>query len=344
MGADEDFLGRMGPQLQLVLPMLDERSRRLVLGMAALAAGEGGTGRVAALAGASWQTVADGAAEVASGETAAAGRVRRPGGGRKPLAESDPGLLPALLALVQDSTRGDPESPLQWTSKSTRHLSDELAAQGHRCSPQTCWRMLMAAGVHHAVATPRPPRGGSTRTGTPSSGTSAAQASGHLAAGQPVISVDAKKKEQVGNYAQGGPGVAARGRARCGSATTRLPRTGTAGTRSPTGSTTWPRTPASSTSAPTTTPPRSPWSRSAAGGGLAGKAAYPGATRLLVTCDAGGSNGHRNRAGRRAWPRWPPETGPGDHRAATSRPAPPSGTRSSTGCSPRSPSAGAAAP
>ena len=77
MGADADFLGRVGPQLQLVLPMLDERSRRLVLGMAARAAGDGGTGAVAALTGASWQTVADGAAEVASGETAPPGRVRR---------------------------------------------------------------------------------------------------------------------------------------------------------------------------------------------------------------------------------------------------------------------------
>src|SRR6266700_1700596 len=111
MGADEDFLGRVGLQLQLVLPMLDERSRRLVLGMTALAAGEVGTGRVAALAGTSWQTVADGAAEVSSGDSAPRGRVRRPGGGRKPLAESDPALLEALLALVRDSSRGDPESP-----------------------------------------------------------------------------------------------------------------------------------------------------------------------------------------------------------------------------------------
>ena len=82
MGADAGFLGRLGPELLRLLPMLDERSRRLALGMAAAAAGEGGTAAVAALAGASWQTVADGKAELESGEGAAAGRVRRPGGGR----------------------------------------------------------------------------------------------------------------------------------------------------------------------------------------------------------------------------------------------------------------------
>src|SRR5487761_1261248 len=133
MGADADFLGRLGPELQLVLPMLDERSRRLVPGMSARAAGEGGTGAVAALAGASWQTVADGAAEIASGETLPEGRARRPGGGRKKLAETGPGLLDAMKALVADSSRGDPESPLEWTTKSMRHLSDELTAQGHPC-------------------------------------------------------------------------------------------------------------------------------------------------------------------------------------------------------------------
>src|SRR5437764_6063777 len=125
MSADTGFLGRVGPELQLLLPMLDERSRRLVLGAVARAAGDGGTGAVASLAGASWQTVADGAAELASGETAPPGRVRRRGGGRRPLAQSDPGLLPALEALVRDSMRGDPESPLTWTTRSVKRLAGE---------------------------------------------------------------------------------------------------------------------------------------------------------------------------------------------------------------------------
>src|SRR5580704_8425062 len=86
MDAGTGFLGQLGPSLLKVLPLLDERSGRLVLGMAAEAEGKGGTGRVAALTGASWQTVANGKAELAAEEERPAGRVRRPGGGRKALA------------------------------------------------------------------------------------------------------------------------------------------------------------------------------------------------------------------------------------------------------------------
>src|ERR1700722_17433223 len=99
MGADADFLGRMGPELELVLPMLDERARRLVLGMTARAAGAGGTGAVAALTGASWQTVADGVAEAGSGDSAPPGRVRRPGGGRRARAGRPPARSPGLRGL-----------------------------------------------------------------------------------------------------------------------------------------------------------------------------------------------------------------------------------------------------
>ena len=294
MGADADFLGRMGPELELVLPMLDERARRLVLGMAARAAGDGGTGAVAALTGASWQTVADGAAEVASGDSAPPGRVRRPGGGRRPLAGADPGLRPALLALVADSVRGDPESPLEWTTKSVKRLAGELAAQGHPCSPQTCWRMLKDAGFtmqsnsKAAEGRQHPDRDAQFRY-------IAAQAREHRDAGQPVISVDAKKREQVGNYGQAGrewrpAGRPGRGRAPTTSpdkdgrhaipygvydedANTGFVNVGTDG----------------NTAALAVESVRRWWN-------LAGKDAYPGAARLLVTCDAGGSNGHSNRA------------------------------------------------
>src|SRR5579863_10779543 len=100
--ADADFVGRMSPELGLLLPLLDERARRLVLGAVARAAGEGGTAAVAAATGASWQTVATGAAELASGDSAPAGRVRRAGAGRTKLADKDPGLVPALRALLQE--------------------------------------------------------------------------------------------------------------------------------------------------------------------------------------------------------------------------------------------------
>src|SRR5947199_10222254 len=103
MGVNAELLRVMGPELELLLPELDEKSRRLVLGAVARAAGDGGTGAVAALTGASWQTVADGAAELGSGDVGAPGRGRRPGAGRGPLARADPGLAPVLRARRGDS-------------------------------------------------------------------------------------------------------------------------------------------------------------------------------------------------------------------------------------------------
>ena len=114
MGADRDFIGRMAPELELLLPGLDERSRRLVLGAVARAAGDGGVTAVAQAAGASWRTVADGAGELASGDDAGPGRVRRAGGGRKKPEERDPRLIPALRELLEASTRGDRQSLITW--------------------------------------------------------------------------------------------------------------------------------------------------------------------------------------------------------------------------------------
>ena len=203
MGANAELVELMGPQLELLLTELDERARRLMLGAVARAAGDGGITAVAKAAGVSWQTVADGAAELESGPAALEGRVRRPGGGRRPLTETDPGLAPALLGLVADSTRGDPESPLVWTTKSVKNLAQELAVLGHRCSPQSVWRLLHEQGFStqaNAKVTEgrrHPDRDAQFRY-------IAAQAAQHLAGGQPVISVDAKKKEQVGEFAQAG--------------------------------------------------------------------------------------------------------------------------------------------
>ncbi len=293
MSANAELLKLIGPELELLLPELDEKSRRLTLGAVARAAGDGGIGAVARLAGASWQTVANGAEELGSGQVAPPGRIRRPGAGRRPLAGTDPGLVPALLALVEDSSRGDPESPLWWTTKSVKHLSDALREQGHRCSPQTVWRLLRELGfstqANAKVAEGRrhPDRDAQFRY-------IAGQAKGHLAAGQPVISVDAKKKEQVGDYAQAGREWRPKGSPvevrdhsfadRDGGhaipygvydvgANTGFVNVGTDG----------------NTAALAVESVRRWWQ-------LMGKDAYPAAGRLLVTCDAGGSNGWRNRA------------------------------------------------
>jgi hypothetical protein len=293
MGANAELLGLMGPQLELLLPVLDEKGRRLALGAVARAAGDGGVTAVAKMTGASWQTVADGAAELASGRCAAEGRVRRPGGGRKKLAEADPGLLPALLALAEDSTRGDPGSPLTWTTKSVKNLSGELTAQGHRCSPQTAWRMLHGQGFS-TQSNARVTQGKGHPDRDAQFRHIAAQAGEHLAAGQPVISVDAKKKEQVGEYARAGREWRRKGdpvKVRSHDfpdkdtgyaipygiydvgANTGFVNVGTDG----------------STAAFAVESVRRWWD-------LLGKDAYPDAGRLLVTCDAGGSNGWRNRA------------------------------------------------
>jgi hypothetical protein len=293
MSADADLLRRMGPQLDLLLPELDEKARRLVLGAVALAAGDGGTGAVAKLTGASWQTVADGMAELASGEVAPPGRIRRPGAGRRPLAETDPGLVPALLALVEDSTRGDPESPLLWTTRSVKKLAGELTAAGHRCSPQTAWRLLREQGfstqanARVAEGKRHPDRDAQFRY-------IAAQAAGHLAAGQPVISVDAKKKELAGNYAQAGREWRPAGdpvRAR----THDFPDKD-GGQAIPYGvydvgaNTGFVNVGTDHGTAAFAVESVRRWQD------LMGRAAYPQATRLLICCDAGGSNDWRSRA------------------------------------------------
>jgi hypothetical protein len=304
---NDELLKVMIPELRLLLPELDEKGRRLAMGAVARAAGEGGTGAVARLTGASWQTVADGAAELACGDAAPPGRVRRPGGGRKKLADADPGLLPALLDLVEDATRGDPQSPLRWTTKSMRHLADALAAQGHRCSPQTAWRLLRAQGysmqapVKVLEGSSHPDRDAQFRY-------IAGQAKEHMGAGQPVVSVDAKKKEEIGDYAQpgrewhragspprvldhsfpdrDGPGHAIPYGIYDMAANTGFVNVGTG----------------ANTGAFAVASLRAWYD-------LAGRRAYPDATRLLVTCDAGSSNGWRNRSWKKGLAQFAAETG-----------------------------------
>ncbi|HEV3291347.1 MAG TPA: ISAzo13 family transposase [Streptosporangiaceae bacterium] len=292
MGVNAELVRRMVPQLELLLPVVDEKARRLVLGAVALAAGDGGVTAVATAAGVSWQVVADGAEELESGQVAPAGLVRRAGAGRKRLAEADPGLVPALLALVEDSTRGDPQSPLTWTTRSVARLSRELTARGHRCSPQTVWRLLRELGFS-LQASAKVLEGRRHPDRDAQFGYIAAQAREHLAAGQPVISVDAKKKEQVGLYAPAGrewrpagdpvqvadhsfhspDGHAIPYGVYDVGANTGFVNVGTD----------------RNTAALAVESVRRWWQ-------MTGEDSYPDAARLLVTCDAGGSNGTANRA------------------------------------------------
>ena len=179
-----------------LLPHLDERQRRLTLAAEARSLGHGGISLVARAAGVSRKTVVAGVDELDSGEEPL-GRTRRSGGGRKPLAELAPGLLDALDDLVEPETRGDPMTRLRWTTKSTRNLADELGRQGHQVSHHSVARLLsqvlnysLQANVKTVEGKQNPDRDAQFRY-------LGAQVSKRIAAGQPVISVDAKKKERA---------------------------------------------------------------------------------------------------------------------------------------------------
>jgi transposase len=187
-----------------VAGVLDERSRRAVAASEALALGWGGITAVSRATGLSRKTIRAGIKEL-RGELprAAPGRVRRPGGGRKKLVATDPTVRADLERLVEPTTRGDPESPLRWTCKSVRKLAAAPRGLGHRVSHQWVAETLRALG--YSLQGNRKTREGS---GHPDRDAQFAHlnaaAEAFLAAGEPVISVDTKKKELVGDFKNGG--------------------------------------------------------------------------------------------------------------------------------------------
>ena len=182
---------------------LDERSLRLVAASEALALGYGGISATARATGLSRAAIRRGIAELQGGPAAAPGRIRRPGGGRKKTVDRDPTLLPDLEALVEPSTRGDPESPLRWTCKSVRKLAAALRERGHRVSHQLVAELLQAAG--YSLQANRKTREGSDHPERDAQFAHiAATSAAWLTSGDPVISVDAKKKELIGDFKNGG--------------------------------------------------------------------------------------------------------------------------------------------
>src|SRR5712672_4711556 len=141
MGAREVTREILAAKFGTIFLHLDERQRRLLMGAGARALGHGGIRLVARAAGVREATVSLGVSELDSGADPL-GRARRPGGGRKRAAVLDPGLRPALLALVEPEERGDPMSPLRWTTMSTRKLAAELTRQGHKVSADTVGDLL----------------------------------------------------------------------------------------------------------------------------------------------------------------------------------------------------------
>jgi transposase len=195
---------QLAEKYELIAPLLDERQRRRWLGIEARALGRGGVSAVARATGASRTTVTAAVAEVAGGgQDSAAGRVRRAGAGRPSVSERDPGVVAALERLVDPATRGDPESPLRWTSKSTRTLADELGAQGHSVAPRTVAKLLHESG-YSLQATRKTREGRDHPDRDAQFRYLSGQINAHLGTGDPVVSVDTKKKELVGRYKNGG--------------------------------------------------------------------------------------------------------------------------------------------
>ena len=286
---------QLAARFEVLLPHLNERQQRLALATEARLLGHGGVRAVAEMAGVSVTTVRKGVFELEGGEDPLPPeRARRRGGGRKNAATQDPGLVPALLALVEPDERGDPMSPLRWTTKSLRHLAEELTQQGHRVSAPTVGKLLVEQGfsrqanVKTLEGKQHPDRDGQFRYLTE-------QVKQYQTAGEPVISVDTKKKEQIGQLPNAGREWRPHGQPVqvedhsffTGPEVEQAIPYGIYDLAADTG---WVNVGVDhDTSAFAVASIRRWWH-------ARGRADYPHATRLLITADAGGSNSYRYRA------------------------------------------------
>ena len=292
MGAMEESRQVLAAKFQVIFPHLDERQRRLLMGAEARALGHGGIRAVAQAAGVREATVSLGVDELDSGAEPL-GRARRPGGGRKQAADLDPGLRPALLALVEPEERGDPMSPLRWTTKSTRNLAAELTRQGHRVGADTVGDLLRAEGfslqgnAKTIEGQRHPDRDAQFRY-------ISEQVKVHQDTADPVISVDTKKKELVGEFKNAGRQWRPKGEP-AATRTHDFPGD-SAGKAVPygvydlTANAGWVSVGTDHDTAAFAVESIRRWWKAA------GSSDYPLARRLLITADAGGSNGYRTRA------------------------------------------------
>ena len=291
MSSSEPVPDPLAERLSLIRPHLDQRAWRLLLGAEAKVLGRGGIKAVAAATRAHPDTVAQGVRELDYPEPIP-GRIRRPGAGRKSAAATDPGMLGALDALVDPVTRGDPESALRWTTKSTPKLAAELTAQGHKVSASTVAKLLKESG-YSLQANAKAVEGKQHPDRDAQFEYLNSQAMLFTAAGDPVVSVDTKKKELVGNFAANGREYEPAGKPRRvlvhDFADKDLGKVAPYGVYDIAANTGWVNVGTDADTGQFAVESIRRWWNTM------GSNAYPGASRLLITADAGGSNGSRLR-------------------------------------------------
>jgi len=278
-------------------PLLDERTRRLWAAVEARAIGRGGITRVAEATGLSRSTIRAGLNELDSPSPVddnrePHARLRRRGGGRKPLIDHDPSLLEALEALVDPVTRGDPMGPLRWTCKSAARLATELQAQGYRVSERTINRLLHDSG--YSLQSNRKTIEGRQHPDRDAQFQHINQrVKAFQRQRQPVVSVDTKKKELVGPFRNGGREWRPQGQPEPVNVhdfpDKELGKVIPYGVYDMANNTGWVSVGIDHDTAEFAVETlRRWWTRM-------GRLAYPRAKRLLITADGGGSNGSRNR-------------------------------------------------
>ena len=277
---------------------MDEKVRRRWAASEALALGWGGITLVARATGLSPVTIRQGIAEITDLASAAPddaernSRIRRPGGGRKRLAESDRSLREDLEALVDPATRGHPQSPLCWTCKSTRNLADALVGKGHEVSHQTVARLLQEMDYNLQVNR-KTKEGASHPDRNAQFEYIAKQVRSFQRRGQPVVSVDTKKKELIGNFKNGGQEWQPEGtpeEVRCKDFKDKhLGKVAPYGIYDLTANAGWVSVGIDHDTAQFATETLRRWWENM------GRRVYPQATDLLVTADGGGGNGSRTR-------------------------------------------------
>ncbi len=198
-----DSLAGVHQRFTALEAVLDEKSRRLVAAAESKALGRGGISAVCKATGVSRQVIRQGLRELGQTPTHPPGRIRRPGGGRKSARQKDPALVADLEKLVEPTARGDPESCLRWTSKSVRKLADELVLMGHEVSYPVVAELLHEMG-YSLQANRKTKEGDSHPDRNAQFEHINARVQEHISKQQPVISVDTKKKELVGDFKNSG--------------------------------------------------------------------------------------------------------------------------------------------